>query len=306
MGVSLCGKIEGTGGMAMLLKNYEKVPASAFNRLAIPAISEPFPILVHWFHTVDNRLKNYPINRRIHCHRFYEAHFIINGQMTYGDVDQTPYILTEGMGVLIPPGVQHIIQHVEDNCVRFSMCFDMKDLRMPEKIAMFSLPEVLIDGIDTVLYELYRPTAFSGAVLKNRIVEIIAAVLRELQMVPGEPAVLQTAMDQRIAAAKSYIRDNNHNFLTCGDVAAHCGLSVKQMERVFREVTGQRLLDCIHEEKLNAAKAYLEQEDRSIQQISDDLGFSSLSYFYRFFTKKEGVTPSFYRRYALDGKETTV
>ena len=286
----------------MLLKNYEKVPASVFNRLAIPVISEPFPIQVHWFHTVDNRLKNYPINRRLHCHRFYEAHFIINGQMTYGDVNQNPCILTEGMGVLIPPEVQHIIQNVEDNCVRFSMCFDMKDLRMPGEMAIFSLPDILIDGIDTVLYELYRPTAFSAEILKNRIVEIIAAVLRELEMVPGEPVVLQTAQDQRIAAAKNYIRDNNHSFLTCADVAAHCGLSVKQMERVFREVTGQRLLDCIHEEKLNTAKAYLEQEDRSIQQISDDLGFSSLSYFYRFFIKKEGVTPSFYRRYALDGK----
>lgn len=306
MGIFSCGKIKRKGGKAMLLKNYTKVPASVFNRLAIPVIAEPFPIQVHWFHTVDNRLKNYPINSRLHCHRFYEAHFIINGQMTYGDMKQKPCVLTEGMGVLIPPKVQHIIQHIEDNCVRFSMCFDMKDLNMPEEMAVFPLPGVLIDGIDTVLYELYRPTAFSGVVLKSRIVEIIAAVLRELELVPGEPAALQTAQDQRISAAKNYVRDNSHNFLTCADVAAHCGLSVKQMERVFRDVTGQRLLDYIHEEKLIAAKMYLEQENLSIQQISDELGFSSLSYFYRFFTKKEGVTPSFYRRYSLDGKNPSI
>ena len=64
----------------MLLEHYTKVAPSAFNRLAIPEITEPVPIHIHWFHTVDRQLKNYPVNYRPHSHSFFEVHFMINGQ----------------------------------------------------------------------------------------------------------------------------------------------------------------------------------------------------------------------------------
>ncbi|MDO7203715.1 helix-turn-helix domain-containing protein [Paraclostridium bifermentans] len=43
------------------------------------------------------------------------------------------------------------------------------------------------------------------------------------------------------------------------------------------------------------AKALLEETDMTINEISDELGFSESGYFIKIFKKYEGVTPNLYK-----------
>ena len=85
-------------------------------------------------------------------------------------------------------------------------------------------------------------------------------------------------------------------FLCCEDVAGYCYLSVKQLNRIFLKYERITLLTYIHREKLRAAETMLKEGERSVQEISEILGFSSVYYFSAFFTKHIGLTPRQYRK----------
>lgn len=105
-----------------------------------------------------------------------------------------------------------------------------------------------------------------------------------------------TAEDKRVKAAKMFIKDNINKFVTCSDVAGQCGLSTKQMNRIFFTETGKKLHDYIIIAKIKEAERLLADTSLPIKVISESLGFSSVYYFNRFFSKNAGLTPAYFRK----------
>ena len=95
--------------------------------------------------------------------------------------------------------------------------------------------------------------------------------------------------------AISFIESNVARRLTAADVASSVGYSEYYLTRRFRQETGQKMGDFIVSRKLERARFLLADTDHSITRISQDLSFSSRSYFSRLFQKAYGVTPAKYR-----------
>lgn len=93
-----------------------------------------------------------------------------------------------------------------------------------------------------------------------------------------------------------YIRQNVHTPLRVRDVAAYAHLSVSQLERKFHNVLGFYPSEFIIRCKLEEAKNLLAHTNRSLNEISQILCFSSQSYFCNVFKKKYQMTPGEYRR----------
>ena len=110
-------------------------------------------------------------------------------------------------------------------------------------------------------------------------------------------SVYADSYDMRLVKAKQFIEDNIHLFLSCEDIAAYCYLSVKQLNRIFLKNEGVTLLGYLHAKKTEEAKRLLVDKAYSIKQTSVSLGFSSVYYFTRFFTKHTGMTPGEYKTY---------
>lgn len=68
-------------------------------------------------------------------------------------------------------------------------------------------------------------------------------------------------------------------------------LTPKYLSTAIKRVTGRPILDWIHEAILIDAKMLLRTTDLTVQQISDQLHFSSPSAFVQFFKKHTGKTP---------------
>lgn len=68
-------------------------------------------------------------------------------------------------------------------------------------------------------------------------------------------------------------------------------LTPKYLSTAIKRVTGRPILDWIHEAVLIDAKMLLRTTDLTIQEISDQLNFSSSSAFVQFFKKHIGITP---------------
>ena len=73
--------------------------------------------------------------------------------------------------------------------------------------------------------------------------------------------------------------------------AERLNLTPKYLSTAIKRVTGRAILDWIHEAILIDAKMLLRTTDMTIQQIADQLNFSSPSAFVQFFKKHTGKTP---------------
>jgi len=78
-------------------------------------------------------------------------------------------------------------------------------------------------------------------------------------------------------------------------VCLEFGISKSNLHRKLIALTGQSLLDIIHQLRLNRAKEMLEGTDTRITDIAYDCGFSDPGYFARLFKKYTGKSPSAFR-----------
>ncbi|MCD7917820.1 MAG: AraC family transcriptional regulator, partial [Clostridiales bacterium] len=68
------------------------------------------------------------------------------------------------------------------------------------------------------------------------------------------------------------------------------------LSRRFRQEMGVSIVDYIRQIRLERAQYWLTYTDKSIEEISDVLGFGNRSYFSKSFRDATGVTPTDYRK----------
>ncbi|MGQ0700811.1 MAG: helix-turn-helix domain-containing protein [Panacagrimonas sp.] len=78
-------------------------------------------------------------------------------------------------------------------------------------------------------------------------------------------------------------------------IARAACVSRSHFARMFRLSTGRTVMEYLLERRLERARHMLEQEERSIAEVSSLLGFCDQSHFCRVFRRATGTTP---RRYA--------
>lgn len=80
------------------------------------------------------------------------------------------------------------------------------------------------------------------------------------------------------------------------------GKSPEHLARSFRAHLGATPTDWLNRQRLERAALRLSHTNEAILDISLDLGFEHLGYFYRLFTKRYGLAPRAYRkRHAVEG-----
>lgn len=99
-----------------------------------------------------------------------------------------------------------------------------------------------------------------------------------------------------VESAKEYIFRHLNEEMTLGQIAWNQRKSEEHLSRVFKAVTGQTVFEYIREARLEQAKIYLRDTRRTLTQIAELTGFSSLSYFSRSFQSYLGISPSQYRK----------
>ena len=83
--------------------------------------------------------------------------------------------------------------------------------------------------------------------------------------------------------------------LTVENVASHIHLSTNYLRNIFKEHMGISLSKYITDRKIQYACKVLVETDDSIQSLCERLDFTSVNYFYTYFKKNTGMTPSQYR-----------
>ena len=97
-------------------------------------------------------------------------------------------------------------------------------------------------------------------------------------------------------AVRSYIAAEVDSRMSLESVAERFGVSAGHLGRLLRRRQRGGFKELLLQSKLNRAVELLCRTDRSVKDISADLGYSSPAYFARIFRERYGTTPAEYRR----------
>lgn len=102
-------------------------------------------------------------------------------------------------------------------------------------------------------------------------------------------------MSQEIFDCIQFINRHINEPIQVSDVADHIGKSSAYLSAKFKKELGFQISSFIMRCRLEEAKSLLTYSDKSLNEISTYLCFSSQSYFQNVFKKKYGMTPKQYR-----------
>lgn len=140
-----------------------------------------------------------------------------------------------------------------------------------------SLEAVLGISFDAEEIRLYFLTVLSS----------IAELLKE-QSVYSSPNVIDNV--------KIYIRKNICSPITLEHLSNLFYISPSYLSYLFKEKTGENLIDYVNKERIERAKLLLRTSDDKIYKIAKTLGIDNAKYFFRLFKKMTGYTPEAYRK----------
>lgn len=94
---------------------------------------------------------------------------------------------------------------------------------------------------------------------------------------------------------EKYIEENYEKCITVSEVSRSIGVSLSYLSRIFKEATGNTIINFINEKKVEKAKEYLGRTDMKIYEVAEALGFENTTYFSYFFKKYTGISPKEYK-----------
>ena len=102
--------------------------------------------------------------------------------------------------------------------------------------------------------------------------------------------------DETISVAQEWLHQNFHHTFPLEAPARRVGMSLRNFVRRFKQATGDNPLTYLQKLRVAAAKRLLEGDHRTMQEISDAVGYQDVAYFRGLFQRHTGVSPSAYRR----------
>lgn len=180
------------------------------------------------------------------------------------------------------------------------------DIRMP-KMNGLQLLEALRNNnnpISTILLTGFAEFEYAQQGLKLGAADYLVKPVHQDQLVATVERVLQTItpISQTHKSSNSYIQEAiafmeqyMSEACTIKEVSNHVHLNASYFSVLFKEETGVSFTDFLGSLRLAKAKMLLRDSELSLDDICEQIGIQSTSYFIKMFKRFEGVTPKQFR-----------
>ncbi len=246
-----------------------------------------------------------------HYHPEYELTYIVKGN-GYRIVGNSYEYFNDGDLVLLGNHLPHtwsgkLNDDIKSDAVviQFSKEFIAPFLGLNESLMIKNMLDTSVRGIrfepdEELVSKIIALTETNGV---DKILKLIS-VLDDLSK--KQPTLIASNSFHNVVSKKNemrinkvclYIQNNFYTKISLKEVADLIFLTESNFCKFFKKATGKTYSDYLNELRINEACRLLVQTEKSINQISFECGFESLSYFNRVFLSKKEMTPSKYRKY---------
>jgi AraC-like DNA-binding protein len=283
--------------------------------------NESFPIDV-FFLTSDGRH-----NVRMNRHHYFEVLYVCAGTAHYHIQDRL-LPLHEGDLAIIGSTVYHRLEcragsaptmaalFFEPDIIRcdggpdnaeYLTPFLLQDSQFPHVIpAKTGVPGQVFDLMRSIRAELPATSTRSRLAVKTYLKMILILLVNQYSSYAGTVEIFQRqqqALD-RLRPLFNHLSQHFGESIHVRDAARTCGMSESHFMSFFKHATGQSFIAYLNHCRIERAETLLATSEKSMSEISQDMGFCDQSYFGTVFRRLVGMTPAAYRRRFQTGDET--
>lgn len=251
-----------------------------------------------------------------HFHDTYELYYLVEGEIYYF-IDRETYLVKEGDIVLIKPSQIHktsmakiqghnriLLQITGNALASFLQGNDFLSLEeLCDRVGpIISLHQKDRETLQALMFrigeEIREKQKNYELMVKTKLLELMVLLSRYQgeQLMKDEERTAQTLKHQKVQEVVDYLQANPENRESLEELAGRFYISRSWLSRIFREVTGLSVVEYTNIVRVRKAGKLLVSGDYSITEISEILGFESITYFERVFRRYTGCTPLKYRK----------
>lgn len=178
--------------------------------------------------------------------------------------------------------------------------FKMDETKQLNKLFINAKQGILITG-DTKRKALLKLKKLRAAKGFNKIICLldmlnVIAGRDEIVCFSHKPVIRQSQASERLTQVFDYINSNLKKTIALKDVAKIVNLTPESFCRYFKQKTGKRFIDYLHETRIFNAKQLLLNSDFTVAEIAYKSGFKTASNFNKLFKKNTGFCPTEFRK----------
>lgn len=129
----------------------------------------------------------------------------------------------------------------------------------------------------------------------------VLSVCEDYQLLSGvtTPQLADEHSIDRTNRAVDYIFAHYARELPLEEVAQYLGMKPTYFSRVFKQATGRTFIEFVNRLRISKSCELLADGDKAVTDVCFESGFNNISNFNRRFQQLKGMTPSHYRRLAM-------
>ena len=263
-------------------------------------------------------------------HDFWEMVYVDKGQVI-ANTDGTITTLKEGQAIFHGPHQVHA--HVSNRevannmlVVSFSVSGELTGdlsgrvftldktgktlLSLFTKEAKDALGSISNDFYNSNPLDFSKEAPFSSQLMKMHFTELLIKLIRGESLTVNKKSGIDTSrvgisVDKTWKIAE-YMRENICNDITLNDICDKFFMRKSRLSVIFKENYGKSPMEYFKHLKIEEAKKLLREEEKSVSEICDRLGYSSIHNFTRAFKTATGFSPTGYRKSILLLQEADV
>lgn len=192
----------------------------------------------------------------------------------------------------------------------------LMDIKMPEINGLEASKKILetLPNTKVLILTAYDDFKFAQTAIKigiydyllkpakpSEIVSVINKTVSSFEVSYLEDSLNSVDSTTLISEAITYINKYFSRNINLESVSEYIHLNPQYFSRYFKNQVGINFIDYITKLRINKAKNLLISTDKSIKEISLEVGYTDATYFSKVFTKHEGISP---HKYRLDNFKT--
>ena len=259
-----------------------------------------------YVNTFQNHLKEHRFIESLHRHDFYVLVLFTQGTGLH-KIDFDEFVITKGSFFLMQPGQIHLWElssDIDGYIVFFSKeiyNLHFRDKKIEEYLFFQSSknnPELQLKGNEMRQIQPY----FDLMVIENeqdelhkkdKMLNLLDCILIEiLRIYNVDSNHLTSTYNHKLKEFELLLEQYYRTEKSPSFYADKMAITLKHLNRISKDILNITITELITRRVILESKRIMVDQNKTIAQIADDLGYSNYSYFSKLFKKSTGVTPT--------------